>query len=317
MIRGGYSLLLQSLPLGPEDKGQLFFLTEDRIVDVHGLIVESHGGSGKSQGFQIVHPLPWPGPRLLFPQEGPGDLEDRPHADPGRPPVQRVAAPRRQEDCVHIESSCRPDDGAHIGGIHDIFQDGDAARVPAQLLHPGQRPAAHGAEKSSGQLVSGELCQHLKGCRVNRDIRASFKHLPRLPVYMSVLCQNGDRLIACVQGPPDDLGALCDEKPILRPVPVQELGLCQPGIDVQLPCGKIPDLYCIPHTRMSPLFFCLYFVFFPCSVRPSPGSFRQGFRRRAKALSGLPAAPGWPGTKASLSCGETGACPPGLRRPLL
>ena len=114
---------------------------------------------------------------------------------------------------------------------------------------------------------------------------------------------------------PDDLGALCDEKPILVPVPVQELGLCRrhrrPAPLRQK--SPISIIFSIPVCLLC--FFCSFRLLF---LSPGPSFSRQ---LQVQALEEeqkhylLPAALGWPGTKASLSCGETGACLPELRRP--
>ena len=64
---------------------------------------------------------------------------------------------------------------------------------------------------------------------------------------MLALHQKGYRLIACVQSPVDDLGALGDEQTLLQPVPVEQLGLGEPGIYIQFRRGKVRDFNDIGH----------------------------------------------------------------------
>ena len=59
---------------------------------------------------------------------GPGDLENGTHADTNGTAVQGITAGGGHQHSVQIQRCGGTEDCAHIGGIHDAFENCDAAR---------------------------------------------------------------------------------------------------------------------------------------------------------------------------------------------
>ena len=242
----------EAVALGAKHDGKLRLLCKLLVVDAHRAVAEGHRGGLESEGVEDVHPLLRPVCRGLA-QLPPGHLEHRTHADADGAAAERVAAGRVDEDSVHVQCRRRAEDSAHIGGVHDALQHGHPAGVFAELFHRAGCRAAEGAEHAPGQLKAGELCQHLPICRVHRRVAAAAQDARCRAGDLLALHQQGHGLVACVQRPVDDLGALGDKDAFLRLEAIAQLVLGQPGIRVQLRCVEIRDLDDIGHTE-SPSF---------------------------------------------------------------
>ena len=94
-------------------------------------------------------------------QNGPGNLKDRTHTGAGGSAGQRVAARFGEENGVHTQSGGGAKDGAHIGGIHHIFQHGDTARPGADRFGIGYFGTGENGENPSCEVKTGELGDHL------------------------------------------------------------------------------------------------------------------------------------------------------------
>ena len=210
-VRDG--LRRQTVPLGAEDNGELFLLRQCLVVDGHGIVRQSHGGGLEAQCCQLLHPV--------FAEIGPGNLEHRAHAHSRGPAVQRVGAGGGQQYRVHVQRRRAAENGADVGGVHHVLQHRDPAGVLHRLGDGGQLPAAHGAQRPPGQLIAGELRQHVKFRGVHRDVPAPGDDVGGLAMKVLPLHQEGHRLVPGVQGPVDDLGALGDEQAVLQAVTVE------------------------------------------------------------------------------------------------
>ena len=74
-----------------------------------------------------------------------------------------------------MEGGGGTDDGADVGGVHDVLQDGDAFCVGTELLHRRQGLPVHGAEHPTGQVEAGELGEHVQLGHVDGDVSAAFQ----------------------------------------------------------------------------------------------------------------------------------------------
>ena len=97
-----------------------------------------------------------------------------------------------------------------------------------------------------------ELCQNLQLRNIDRNAGAARENLPCFSLHMFALHQKGNRLTAGVQRPPDYKRAFRDEQGVGRVGAVDKLVFRQTGVDVQLRCGKICNLYDVRHLHSSP-----------------------------------------------------------------
>lgn len=156
---------------------------------------------------------------------------------------QGIAALCAQQHGVHVQRGGAAEDGADIGGVHDVFQHCHPPRSGADLLHRGQLGTAHGAQHAPRQLEARQLLQHLQRRGVHRNIRRTpGQQLRRLALHVLALHQEGHRHTACIQRPADHQRAFRDEQGVGPGRPVYQLVLRQPGVDVQLRGVKIRDL---------------------------------------------------------------------------
>ena len=128
-----------------------------------------------------------------------------------------------------------------------------ASRHSSSTGRGAGRWKAERAQHTPGQLKAGKLCQHLPICRVHRRVAAAAQDARCRAGDLLALHQQGHGLVACVQRPVDDLGALGDKNASLRLEAIAQLVLGQPGIRVQLRRVEIRDLDDIGHTK-SPSF---------------------------------------------------------------
>ena len=150
-----------------------------------------------------------------------------------------IAAGGRDEDRIHPQGGGTPEDGPHVGGIHDALQHRHPAGIPAHLLRRRNRGALHGAQDSSGQRVPRQGRQQFPVSRVHRHIPAAADQFLRIPVDVPPLHEQGHGLESCIEGMPDHLRALRDQH---RPgwIPAgSELRLRQPGVYIQLRPAEI------------------------------------------------------------------------------
>ena len=166
--------------------------------------------------------------------------------------AERVAAGGVDEDGVHVQRRRRAEDGPHIGGIHHIFQHGDAPRPGADLLRRGQGRAAHGAQHPAGQVEAGELRQHVQRRGVHRDIRVTARQdLRALAGNVLRLHQEGHGYAPGIQRPPDHQRALRNKQGVGRVGAVHQLVFGGAGVYVQLRRKEIGYLYDAGHQLIS------------------------------------------------------------------
>ena len=128
-----------------------------------------------------------------------------------------------------------PENGPDVGGVHDVFQHGNAPGIGADLRHGGEPGPPHGAQHPPGQVETRQLGQHRQVRRVYRDIRrAAGQHLRAFSLDVLALHQKGHRRAPGVQSPADDQGTLRHEQGVFRVGPVHQLVFRQPGVDIQL-----------------------------------------------------------------------------------
>ena len=133
-----------------------------------------------------------------------------------------------------------------IGGIHHIFQHGNAAGIGANRFNRRERPPLHGAEHASCEGKTRESREHIQRGSVDGDIPTAGNDFPCLSLHMFLLHQEGDGAVERVQCAVYHLGALRDEKPV-SVLGMQQFPLGQAGINVKCGIGEIPDPYDFRH----------------------------------------------------------------------
>ena len=236
----------QTVALGAEDDGQLFFRHKRFIIHAHGVVTQRHGGGAEAQLTQPVHSRLRP-VRGGFSDVCPWNLKNRSHADTDGAAVERITAGGGKEDRVHIQRGGRTDDRADIGGIHHVLQNGDASGVSNDLAEIGKRLAAHGAQNAACKRKAGQLRQNVQRGGENGDISAALDDFLCLPFDVLALHQKRDGLIARIQSALNDLWAFGNEQRVLRIGAAKQLVFRQTGIDIQLRSGKIGNFYDIRH----------------------------------------------------------------------
>ena len=248
MVAPGDGAVRQPVALGAQHHCQLFRSQQPGIVQPQGVLPQRHSRCGKAQCVQRLRPA------ALLRQIRPRHKKHVAHADAGCPPVQRVAALPGQQHRVHAQCRRATEDGPYIGGVHHIFQHGDAPRTGAHLRHRGQGRPPHGAQHPPCQVEAGELGQHIQRRGVDRDVRvAAVQDLRALAADVLRLHEERHRHAACIQRPPDDQRALRNEQGVGRVGAVDQLVFGGAGVDVQLRRGKIGDLDDAGH---RPSFLC-------------------------------------------------------------
>ena len=99
-------------------------------------------------------------------------------------------------------------------------------------------------------MIAGELAQQILIGGIDGDLRAAGQNLGGGAINVLALHQHGHGLAPSVQCPVDDLGAFGNEHSLGRLKAVQQLGLCQPGIHIQLGGGKISDFNYVGHKHI-------------------------------------------------------------------
>ena len=212
-----------------------------RIINIKGILPKSHGCRLKSHRFQ--RPDSFRFPLCFFIKKCPWYLEYGSHADTDRTAVQWIAAPRCQQHRIHPKSRRRTKDRAYISRIYHIFQNCDPAGIFAYIDYIRKRRPAHCTEHSSCQLESSQLRQHIKFCRINRDVSTTTDQFFCLTLNMFMFHQKRNRLAPGIQSSLNNLRALRNKDPLLRFCPVQKLYLRDPGIYIQLRSVEICDFY--------------------------------------------------------------------------
>ena len=123
--------------------------------------------------------------------------------------------------------------------------------VAAQLLHRGEEGTAHGAQHPSGEGEPGELGQQVRRPGVHWHPGAPLQKGLGLSGDVLFLHEKGEGLIAPIQRPLNDLGALGDEDALLRLPAVSQLGLGEAGEGVQPRVVQGVDIDDICHVNSS------------------------------------------------------------------
>ena len=163
----------------------------------------------------------------------PRHLERRPHRDPARPSVERVAAGFIQKDCVHPERRCRPKNCADIGGIRDILKDCDPAAPLRDLLNRLHLRPLKAHEQTTRHGDIREISKCLRSPGKDRYIPELSEDLPCLSLRLSSVDKGCDWLDSRSERPLRDLRALRDEESSIRFVIMAELRLVQPRKNVK------------------------------------------------------------------------------------
>ena len=171
VVAPGNRRFRQTVALGAQHHRQLFLALQGGVAHADGTVIQRHGGGLKAQGVQRVHT---PGGPAIQPR--PRDLKYRTHTYAHGAAVQRVAASGRKQHAVHAQRCRAAENRADVGGIHNVFQHGNAAGVLADLSHRARGGAAHGAQHTAGQRVAGQLLQHRAVGGIHRHIGAARQH---------------------------------------------------------------------------------------------------------------------------------------------
>ena len=124
----------------------------------------------------------------------------------------------------------------------DVLTQLTGFKLTRGMLCAMRRPA-HCTEHSSCQLESSQLRQHIKFCRINRDVSTTTDQFFCLTLNMFMFHQKRNRLAPGIQSSLNNLRALRNKDPLLRFCPVQKLYLRDPGIYIQLRSVEICDFY--------------------------------------------------------------------------
>ena len=250
VIAGGNGGAGQAVALGAQHDGKLGFLGQLFVVDADRTVTQGHGSRFEAQRMELLHPLFWPVGRRLADLR-PGHLKDSSHAHPHRPAAERVTAGGVDEDGVHVEGRCTAEDGPHVGRIHNALQNSHPPGIFAEFFHGTGCRTAECAEHAPGKFKARQSRQQLSIRRVNRSIPAAGQDFCRRTGDLFALHQKGERLIACIQRPGNNFGALGNKDAFLRLQTIAQLVLGQPGVGVQLRGVKIGDLDDIRHRMLS------------------------------------------------------------------
>ena len=233
------------ITLGAQHHRQLFRRQQARVVQPQGVLPQRHSHGGEALLPQQRRPV-------TLRQIRPRHQKHVAHADTGRPAVQGVAAGAGQQHRIHAQCSGAAEDSAQIGGVHDVFQHGDAPCPGADLVQRGQGRAAHGAQHTTGQVEAGELRQHVQRRGVYGDIRVTARqYLRALAGDVLRLHQKRNGHAPGVQRPPDHQRALRNKQGVGRVGAVHQLVFGGAGVYVQLRRKKIGYLYDVGHQLIS------------------------------------------------------------------
>ena len=249
IVGEGDGLRQQAGTLVAEENGEPALRSHGGIVDGNGAVAECHSRGAETEVVQGGDALFRPDGLLLCfaagirkADVGPRDLKDGADTDPDGAAVQRVAAGGSEQNGVDGECRGRAEDRSDIGRVLDIFEYGDAAGVPDNILHRRKRSAPERAEDSTGQVIAGDTGQDGERGSIDRERFAAAAE-DRRGFCRQIFClkEQGERFVPGVHGAEDCIGAFCDEDAGLRLIIVTELVLVQMSVWQKLRRVQVSD----------------------------------------------------------------------------
>ena len=190
-----------------------------RATSSSRLTASSPQGQGSDGEARLAQPVQSIRPRL---EPGPGHLEDGPHADPHRAPVQRVGAPRGDQDGVDAEPGGAAEHRSDVRVVGDVLQHRHPAGAAQDVVELRQPRPVHGGDRAPVDVEARDRLQRFGSADIDGRTAAGGRVRPGLP---SAPASGRSAASTGADGPPGAPGGSpCRSPPCTGRAPVRSGG---------------------------------------------------------------------------------------------